>query len=307
MREAFVGFDSAWSGRNKGGLAWASFDGNTIECHGPQPADFKKALSDIQCIAREHDYLLVAIDQPTIVPNPAGSRPVDGVARSLIQRRLHSGVQPASRKKEALFGDDAPIWKFLARLQDGPRETGEPFRQNPHAARTEPTGKFLIEVYPALTLPAWLPVTLTRAMPPKGNGSEKSSGSRPKGYAARYNPRGKTFAPEDWKMVGGAVADRCDRFGLSDLSAWIRKVIEEDSKPKKVEQDQMDAVICLLIALMWRRDDAERLALLGDRQSGYMATPVSEETREILAEGARDGRFSCPPERWDSDADRVRR
>lgn len=65
----------------------------------------------------------------------------------------------------------------------------------------------------------------------------------------------------------------------------------------------MDAVICLLIALMWRRSDGERLALLGDRESGYMATPVSEKTKEILEAGAGDSRFSCPPEQWDFDAD----
>ncbi len=106
-------------------------------------------------------------------------------------------------------------------------------------------------------------------------------------------------------MVGDAVADLCDRFSLSVLSAWVRKAIESDSKPKKAEQDQMDAVICLLIALMWRRDDAERLALLGDRQNGYMATPVSEKTRKILAKGASEGQFNCPPEPWDSDADHV--
>lgn len=308
MREAFVGFDSAWSGKNKGGLVSASYEGNTlIESHGPQPADFEEALSQIQRIERDHDYLLVAIDQPTIVPNRTGSRPVEGVASSLVgqrgRRHLDSGVQPASREgegKKVQFGKGAPIWGFLARLEDGQRDR-RGIRQNPHAARTEPTGSFLIEVYPALTLPAWLPVTLTRARPPKG----KSSGSRSVGYAARYNPNTKTFRLEDWRMVGGAVADLCDRFCLSDLAEWARKVIESDSKPKKAEQDQMDAVICLLIALMWRRDDAERLALLGDRQNGYMATPVSKETREILEEGAGNGGFSCPPEPWDSDADHV--
>lgn len=306
MREAFVGFDSAWSGKYKGGLAWASFDGSTIECHGPQPADFKEALSEIQRIEQDHDYLLVAIDQPTIVPNQAGSRPVDGVARSLIRGRLDSAVQPARRDNEAMFGKGAPIWDFIAHLEDGQRDR-RAIRQNPHAARTEPTGSFLIEVYPALTLPAWLPVTLTRERPPKSIGGERLSGSQPVGYAARYNPDPKTFTLGDWRMVGGAVADLCDRFCLSDLAEWVKRTIQSNSKPKKTEQDQMDAVICLLIALMWRRDDAERLALLGDRQTGYMATPVSEETRGILAQGAREGLFSCPPEAWNSDADRVRR
>lgn len=305
MREAFVGFDSAWSGTNKGGLVWASFDGSTlIECHGPQPADFEDALSQIQSIEQEHDYLLVAIDQPTIVPNRTGYRPVEGVARSLIGGRLKSAVQPAFREKESMFGKRAPIWNFLTRLEDGQRGR-RAIRQNPHAARTEPTGSFLIEVYPALTLPAWLPVTLTRERPPKGIGGEKSSGSRPVGYAARYNPELDTFTVGDWRMVGLAVSDLCDRFSLSVLSEWVRKAIESDSEPKKAEQDQMDAVICLLIALMWRRDDAERLALLGDRQNGYMATPVSKETRKILEEGASKGGFSCPPEPWDSDADHV--
>ena len=30
MKEAFVGFDSAWSAKNKGGISWAVFEKNSL-------------------------------------------------------------------------------------------------------------------------------------------------------------------------------------------------------------------------------------------------------------------------------------
>ena len=78
----------------------------------PQLTSFAEASEIIKKLRDKCDDVLVAIDQPTIVPNQNRSRPVDGVAAALISR-LRSGVQPANRNKAAMFGDNAPIWQFI--------------------------------------------------------------------------------------------------------------------------------------------------------------------------------------------------
>ena len=112
MREAFVGFDSAWAGKAPGGIAYATFEGGRVRAFvEPQPVHFEEAARIIERLRDECGYVLVAIDQPTLVPNETGMRPVERVAASLIGS-LGGGVQPAFRGKRATFGPDAPIWKF---------------------------------------------------------------------------------------------------------------------------------------------------------------------------------------------------
>ena len=116
MRDAFSGFDSAWAGKVPGGIVWATFEDQHLAAFAePRLAGFNDAAQIIDTLRSECDYVLVAVDQPTVVPNETGSRPVDGVARGLISK-LGSGVQPANRSKQAMFGSNAPIWRFLERL-----------------------------------------------------------------------------------------------------------------------------------------------------------------------------------------------
>ena len=182
MREAFIGFDSAWAGKVPGGIVWATFEDQHLAAFAePRLAGFNDAAQIIETLRSECDYVLVAVDQPTVVPNETGSRPVDGVARCLISR-LGSGVQPANRSKQAMFGPNAPIWRFLERLGAS---------ENPPVARTSTHGLHLIEVFPALALPALEPEILQR------------------GRAAHYNPATKkTFSQNDWRLVGEGVRRR---------------------------------------------------------------------------------------------------
>lgn len=261
MREAFVGFDSAWAGKAPGGIAWASFVDHRLEsCAEPQLAGFDDAARRIETLRTEHDYVLVAIDQPTVVPNQTGQRPVDGVARSLIAQ-LRSGVQPANRSKATMFGPNAPIWRFLERLRAS---------QDPAAARTAASGLYLLEVFPALALPALQPEIMAR------------------GKAAFYNPaRKKTFTLADWRLVADAVRERAGERGLPLLSGWLGRQTDL-AAPDKQDQDRLDAAICLLVALEWRQAPRDRVAVIGDAKSGYMVTPVSPATRKILKRAARE-------------------
>ena len=255
MREAFVGFDSAWAGNAPGGIAWATFEGRRLAAFTePKLAGFDEAVRIIETVRSECDYVLVAVDQPTVVPNETGSRPVDGIARCLISK-LGSGVQPANRGREAMFGSNAPIWRFLERL--GACE-------NPPAARTSAVGLHLLEVFPALALPALEPEILKR------------------GRAAHYNPTNKnTFSCDDWHLVAGCVRCRASALGMAPLSHWAGQQAGL-AVPTKRDQDQLDAAICLVVALEWRRAPRDRVAVIGDGRRGYMVTPVSPETRGIL-------------------------
>ena len=53
------------------------------------------------------------------------------------------------------------------------------------------------------------------------------------------------------------------------------------SRPRKLDQDKIDAALCLLIAQMWRRQTHE-VRVIGDVKTGYMVTPTSDATRRIL-------------------------
>lgn len=262
-REAFVGFDSAWAGRAPGGIAWATFaNGHPETCGEPQLAGFDDAAHLIETLRTEHDYVLIAIDQPTVVPNATGQRPVDGVARALIGK-LGSGVQPANRSKASMFGPSAPIWRFIDRLGA---------RQDPASARAATEGLYLLEVFPALALPALQPKILTRRK------------------AAFYNPvRKKTFTLSDWRLVADTVRHNASKRGLVPLSEWSGGQMDLTA-PSKQDQDRLDSAICLLVALEWRQAPRDSVAVFGDAHTGYMVTPVSPETREVLRSAADEQR-----------------
>ena len=272
MKEAFVGFDSAWSVKNKGAISYAIFQDGVPEkarMENPRPASFDDAAEIIEELQKECHDVLVAIDQPIIVPNHTASRPVDGVARSLMSR-LRSGVQSANRNKESLFGDEAPIWEFISDTGSCKYSgTTDHAACNPivdfEAAKTATGQTHLIEVYPALALPALEPKFMARK------------------YAARYNPRNKKkFCLADWRRVCETVHRHADKFGLQPLSKWAKEMAALKS-PKKPHQDGIDAAICLIIALRWRREgESHELTVIGDRKSGFMVTPTSCDTRGIL-------------------------
>ena len=116
-----VGFDSAWADNEKkpGAICAMVFDAaGSPHFVPPILAGFGKAGTFIADLHRPSRKTLVAIDQPTIVPNPAGMRPCERVVAS-VASWSGGGIQPANREgqgKAAMFGDGAPIWRFLDRL-----------------------------------------------------------------------------------------------------------------------------------------------------------------------------------------------
>jgi predicted RNase H-like nuclease len=154
-----------------------------------------------------------------------------------------------------MFDDSAPIWKFLAELGA---------KQSPDEARTARAGLYLIEVFPALSLAALDQDFFGRRCQP------------------RYNPERRTFSIEDWGRVSIAAARESEGFGCHRLAEFCHR-IGSKLKPRKEEQDMLDSVLCVLIAMRWRMRPPSASLLLGDMTSGYMVVPATAPVRERLS------------------------
>lgn len=259
--DIYIGFDSAWadSPKARGAICAVGIeDGHVKRFHAPQLASFDEALTFIQKTRSYNGVTLIALDQPTLVPNLTGMRPVERVAASLIGW-LGGGVQPSNRGKSGMFCDASPIWRFLTAL--GAEE-------NPEQARVAANGLYLVEVFPALALPS-LDIGFFGRL-----------------NAPRYNPRRKkTFLMDDWVRVAGAATRMSDTLGCRELAGWCRTTART-AQPQKEDQDKLDSALCVLIALHWRLRPREASLLLGDLTKGYMVLPASREVRAYLNRSA---------------------
>ncbi|HYE85344.1 MAG TPA: DUF429 domain-containing protein, partial [Vicinamibacterales bacterium] len=197
---------------------------------------------------------LVLLDQPTIVENDVGQRPVERIACAPVGRR-RGGMQPANKGRADMFGTDAPVWSFLRRFGGA---------ADPFGPATETR---VLETYPVLAM-----ISLSWVLP---------DSERPAGRLPKYNPeRRKTFAIADWAYVCGAVARRLLAEGMPELAAWA-DIVGRHSKPKKNDQDRLDACVCLIVAshLAKRRD----FLIVGNRATGYIVVPDSQALRDELS------------------------
>lgn len=236
-----------------------SYDGGAFaDFRAPELSGFDGALDYIQGLQSPDTLTLVALDQPTIVPNGTGMRPVEKVAASVISW-MGGGVQPANSRLP-MFRSDAPIRGFLKKLAA---------TEDPEAARTAERGLHLMEVFPALAL-----ASLDAAFfgPRKG---------------PRYNPARRTFRIEDWRGVVDAAEREAARLGCTPMVAWLRER-RAISAPRKADQDFLDAALCLLIAIRWRLSAREQSVAIGDLKNGYIVAPVSEPVMKRLEEAATE-------------------
>src|SRR5258708_39472826 len=124
-----------------------------------------------------------------------------------------------------MFGERTPIWSFLDAVGA---------IQNPIKARNAATGRFLIEVFPALALPAMVPAI----------GERRRS--------VKYNPVARKFDPDDWRIVASGVVTSVGGLDARALADWAEEQASRGA-PRKADQDRLDAAFCLAIALAWRR------------------------------------------------------
>lgn len=270
MTTLLVGFDSAWTATNSGALVGVlHFDDGTFHDLGaPQIVDYREAEGVILKWQAEQvpTATIVLLDQPTIVKNAAGQRPVENIVGSTVSLR-YGGMQPANTSREEMFGKEAPVWPFLTRF-GGP---ADPLERVAHTR--------VFETYPVLAM-----IALGWMLPD----------SRAAGRLPKYNPeRKKTFSIADWQYVCGlSSAAFCDR-GLMDIVRWINDA-SQNSSPRKRDQDGLDACLCLLVALyLAERKDC---LMVGDRQTGYIVVPYGAGLRAEL--DARCNQTGRVPSEW---------
>ena len=255
MTTLLVGFDSAWTRTNSGAIVGVLHldDGTFLELDSPRNVNHCEA-KDV--IIEWQDKLtptatIVLLDQPTIVKNAIGQRPVESIAGSAVGLR-YGGMLPANASKEEMFGKDAPVWRFLTRF-GGPADPLE------RAANTR-----VIETYPVLAM-----IALHWTLP-----DQRATGRLPK-----YNPERGTFSICDWKHVCGRASGAFRERGLMEIVRWIDGAASNPS-PHKSDQDGLDACICLLVALYLA--ERKECLMVGDLQTGYIVVPDDPDLRMEL-------------------------
>ena len=260
------GFDSAWAGKNFGAICAFTFDDHGHAAFiAPELVSFEGSLYYINKHKPQFVRTVVAIDQPTIVPNMTGMRPVERLAGSVISY-TGGGVQPANKGRSDMFGPSAPIWQFKRDLAA---------EDDPEMARDENCGLYLLEVFPALALPGL-------HAPFSGQGC-----------APKYNPDRKSkFRASDWDAVVNTVINTANELNLVSCANWCGKALV-DRYPRKGDQDMLDSIICALVGCIWLSCHRSRSMLLGDSKSGYMVTPVLSETSSRLSAAGTDKSIPC--------------
>lgn len=261
------GFDSAWADKTPGAICSLSFDARGRESFDPpQLVRFADALAYIDSHSSPDGRGIVALDQPTIVPNATGMRPVERAVAAFLSF-TGGGVQPAYTGK-AMFGHTAPVWRFKENLGA---------EDDPELAREAEHGMFLIEVFPALALSGLRATFAQRLCAPK------------------YNPgKRKKFKAADWRAVVEVTRDTARELGQEDCATWCGAIL--GGEPTKSDQDRLDSVICALVGYIWLAANCPASMMLGDLSTGYMVTPVSSESAARLRSGAatKGVPWKCP-------------
>lgn len=270
-----VGFDSAWTAANRGAVVGLirHDHGGFLPLGLPFVANFDTAKQTIISWQTEHNFerTIVLIDQPIIVKNAKGQRPVEHLVSSLVSRR-YGGMQPANTARRGMFDDGAPIWEFLDHF-------GGPADILTYSKHTE-----IFETYPVLTIMArgWILSDDHKPHP------------RPSGRLPKYNPaRRSTFRRDDWDYLCGKLSGFFNERGVTAIANWIES-IRLLELPQKADQDRLDACLCLLVAMDMA--DGKDCMVIGEQASGYIVTTAAEMMQSELTQ--RCIQTERDPARW---------
>lgn len=265
MGTLLVGFDSAWTKRKSGAIAAVLLHENgTFQEFGPPRCvnydEAKHLVKSLKCSAKP-TATIILLDQPTIVPNAIGQRPVENIVSSPVSAR-HGGMQPANTSRIDMFGKEAPLWHFLSHF-GGPAD--------PRHSTAEIR---VVETYPVLAM-----IALRWMLPD----------TRLKGRLPKYNPdRRNTYSAADWRHVCTLLADEFRQRSLLELACWLDSA-KINPKPRKREQDGVDACVCLLVALYLA--ERKECLFVGDQETGYIVVPYDAElAAELIARCIDTGR-----------------
>jgi predicted RNase H-like nuclease len=250
-----VGFDSAWTAGKQGGIVAVAAAGEKyqIVCE-PTNACFATALDLVSGWKRDHQQILLMLDQPTVVSNEQGGRGVEKIVSSLVSR-ARGGMQPANRQRKGMFCDDAPVWGFL-------RSVGGSLDPRSDADIR------VVETYPVLAMLGlgWL---------------------HPNGHLFKYNPeRRKTFRDADWQALCGLLGTWYRERQIPSLANWCCEAavsgLQGSRVSRKACQDKLDALICLLVGLHWF--EGAPTIQVGSVSEGLIVAPMGDPCRKSLEE-----------------------
>jgi predicted RNase H-like nuclease len=246
----FTGFDSGWGGRADGAFCDLRMDAaHVLELMAhPVAVSWDEACHRVSEYARERDHL-IAIDQPLVVPNATGARPVDvNLARALM-RDYSVGAHVANTNNAACFGPAAGIWRFLDTLDErGYDHTPFPFDW--HLC-----GRRYFECYPHLAFIGLF--SLNRLL--------------------AYKTHHKN--PESWAKAVELVRS------LESADPSIRNIddfIPPDFDYTKRNEDAIDSIISAYVAAHFWRHGTARNIVLGSLSTGYLVSPVNKALRNAL-------------------------
>jgi predicted RNase H-like nuclease len=158
-----------------------------------------------------------------------------------------------------MFGDNAPIWRFLRDLDAD--------NEYEHAINAD-SGRYAFEIYPCAALLGLYPEFMDRKK------------------AAKYNPGNrKMFSRYDWNRLCELLGETGDDLQIDGFSRWMAEMAAKDPL-RKSDQDCVDAAICVVIAIRWWRFGYERSLAVGDLTSGYIITPSNPEMTRQIQESA---------------------
>jgi predicted RNase H-like nuclease len=249
MQAIFTGFDSAWSAVNSGAICDLLLEGGALQLAAePVIASWDWALAR----AREDtkvDLHVWAVDQPIVVSNEEGSRPVERCLASALMADFGCGARPANLGMP-FWAEGAPVWNFIRALQ----ERG--YQHNPMAIPGAGSGRFYFECYPH---PAIL-------------------GLFDLGGILKYKVDHRNLS--DWQILIRLLRS------LASADLPIRNIcsfVQEDLPQNKRNEDKLDSIISAYVAAYWWRYGIERSTSIGDLSTGYMVTPHSGRTLAALA------------------------
>ena len=270
MTTLLVGFDSAWTPTHFGALVGVlrADDGTFQELGSPRVVNYREAEGAILDWQTQQSpaATIVLLDQPTIVKNATGQRPVENLVGSPVSLR-YGGMQPANTGRKEMFGDGAPVWQFLARF-GGPAEPREPL-----------AGTMVFETYPVLAM-----IALGWTLPD----------SRRTGRLPKYNPKQKkTFSMSDWQHVCRQTSSAFRERGLEGVVRWLEDAARI-AAPCKSHQDSVDACVCLLAALYLA--ELRECLMVGNCDTGYIVVPFGDVLCEELQ--SRCQQTNRAPSEW---------
>ncbi len=253
MTRLFTGFDSAWGGRNRGAICNLRIGDDDHEL---ELVDEPVTVSWDEACARLADYTtrdhVIAIDQPLVVPNASGLRPVDRKLAKALMRDYGLGAHAANTSNDACFGPQSGIWSFVESLER------EGFEQTPSDVASRVPARRYFECYPHLALIGLF--GLKRVLP----------------YKVHHDNL------EAWREALRLVRSLEAR-ALAVCN--IANFFPTDLPYTKANEDLLDSVISAYVAAhLWFFGTTQNL-IIGSLSTGYMVTPADSALRASLEAG----------------------